>query len=134
MGIAVIGCYKSNYYTNEYTSYGEIPCVMTSSHCIVIINHCFYTSNVISVLSLFSGRAPGELKLSRMLNTFTALWRYWESGMVQLIWNWNVPLTSDHTRLHLNPIGTGLDTKKKKTHTIFMPQLFKFYYMHTRIG
>ena len=36
-----------------------------------------------------------------------------ELGMDQLSWNWNVPLRSDHERVHWNWIGTGLDTKEK---------------------
>ena len=40
-----------------------------------------------------------------------ALWRSGELGMVQFSWNWNVPVTSDHERMHWKSMGIGLSTE-----------------------
>lgn len=69
------------------------------------------TSKSISAASLVSGWAAGERKVSRMWNLVMASWRSGESGMVQFSWNWNVPVTSDHERMHWKSIGIGLSTE-----------------------
>ena len=48
-----------------------------------------------------------------MWNLVMALWRSGELGMVQFSWNWNVPVTSDHERMHWKSIGIGLFTEKR---------------------